>query len=245
MTSGTVYEAPQACRVQDLPLRQQPREIVDQLGHDSVTDDILLALILRSGTRGVSVVDLARNLLNQHRSLTSLANLSVEELASVKGMGKVKAQVLKAALELGRRLSREKLDERPVIKGPEHVVALLGDRARSLKEEVFWILPLDVRNRLRRDPRQITRGTLTSSLVHAREVFREAILVNSACIIMAHNHPSGDPNPSADDLRVTRAMIEAGKVLGIPVLDHIVIGLPGCDHAGYFSLRESNFVEFD
>jgi DNA repair protein RadC len=232
-----------ALRVRDLPSRLRPREQMDAIGAEHVADDVLLAVLLRSGVRGASVVDLARRLLNRYGSLTALSRVSLDELSGIHGMGRVKAQVVKAALELGRRLAAEQMADAPTVRTPADVAAVLRERARALEVEAFWVLLLDVRNRLRRPPYEVSRGLLDASLVHPREVFKEAIRSVSAAVLIAHNHPSGDPSPSAEDIRITRQMVEAGRVVDIPVLDHVIIGRPGAANE-FFSLRESGLVQF-
>lgn len=232
-------------RVKDLPVRLRPRELCERLGMENVPDDTLVALILRSGIRGVSVVELAQRLLCEYGTLTGLARISTAELAAHPGMGPVRAQVLKAALELARRLAEERAPERPFIRTPEDAAAVLRERARGLQEESFWVLLLDTKYRLKRVPVEISRGLLNASLAHPREVFREAIRASCAAVVLAHNHPSGDPAPSAEDRRLTTQLIEAGRIIDISVLDHIILGWrsPG-QGPDYFSFRESGLADF-
>lgn len=236
---------PGKLRVRDIPERLRPREELERLGVRSVQDDVLLAILLRSGVRGVNVVDLARNLLLKYGNLTGLAAANADELAAVRGIGRVKAQVIEAALEMARRLNEEAAPKRHRIKTPEDVAALLRDSARALEKETFWALMLDSRNNLKTKPVEVSVGLLDASLVHAREVFREAVRSASAALVLAHNHPSGDTSPSAEDIRITRQLIEAGKVVDIKVLDHVILGRP--TEAGsrdFLSLREAGLVSF-
>jgi DNA repair protein RadC len=251
---GDLAEAPvdpklyviRAPRVKDLPEEQRPRERFDRLGPENVSDQVLLALLLRHGTAGKNVMDLASELLQEYGSLTGLAQVSADEIAKTRGIGRVKAQILKAALELGRRLSHEAMPAQPVVRTPEDAVRLIRDKARVREEEVFWVLLLDRRYRLRRPPVEVTRGILDASLVHPREVFKEAVRSSSAAVVVVHNHPTGDVQPSAEDLRVTRQIVEAGKIVGIEVLDHVIVGRPGPDQSrDHFSLRESGLVKFE
>jgi DNA repair protein RadC len=228
----------------DLPARLQPREIVERMGIDNVPDDVLLAVILRSGVQGTNVLELARRLLLRYGSLTGLASSSLQELRAERGLGRVKTQVLMAALALGRRMSEEGAPERRRVKTPQDVVSVLRDRVRQLEREVFWVLLLDARNRLKDRPVDVTHGLLDASLVHPREVFREAIRSATAAVVLAHNHPSGDPSPSAEDVRITRQMVNAGKVVDIRVLDHVILGRETPGTPGYCSLREDGIVEF-
>lgn len=236
---------PQALRVQELPAQMQPRESFDRLGAEHVPDAVLLALLIRSGVPGQNVADLAQQMLIHFGSLTALARASVKELRQFKGIGPVTAQLLKAAMELAQRLTREGIGERPVVITPEQAVAVLRERARVLQHEVFWALMLDTKNRLMGEPRKISEGTLNSSLVHPRELFSKAVECRCAALILAHNHPSGDPSPSSGDIKVTKQMIDAGEVMGIRVLDHIIIGhRKQTSDIDFLSLRESGLVRF-
>ncbi len=231
--------------MREVPEEERPREIFDRAGPEHMTDKQLLALILRSGVRGRSVTDLAEGLLNEYGSLSALAEVSAADLAAVKGMGRVRAQVVKAALELARRLaSRGEAGPVPV-RTPEDAARLLRAEALAADVESFWVLLLDRRYRLRRPPLRITRGILDASLVHPREVFKEAVRTSSAAIVLVHNHPSGDPHPSPEDIRITRQLVEAGKIVDIEVLDHIILGRAeeGRD-SDYLSLRESGLAAF-
>lgn len=231
--------------VKEMPKRLQPREMFDRIGAEHVPDEVLLAILLRFGTAGLNVVDLARDILRRFGSLTALVRADPEQFRSLKGIGPTKARELKAALELARRLSQEQVEERPAIHSPEDAARLLREQARELDHERFWVLLLDTRNRLKEHPLMVSQGTLNASLVHAREVFKPAVLHGAAAILVAHNHPSGDPSPSKEDLKVTRDLIEAGKVLNIRLLDHVIIGHPRPGNPSYFfSLRESGLVNF-
>ena len=232
-------------RVRELPAQMRPREAFERLGPGNVSDADLLAILIRSGVPGQNVVELAQRLLAHFGSLTALARASEQELRRFKGIGPVTAQLLKAALELAQRLTRESIGERPAISTPEQAAAVLRERARVLQTEVFWALMLDTKNRLIGEPQQISTGTLNASLIHPRELFKRALECSCASIILTHNHPSGDPTPSAEDVRVTRRMVEAGRLMGIAVLDHIVLGhrkFQGSDD--FTSLREGGLVEF-
>lgn len=230
----------------ELPKRLQPREMFDRTGAEHVPDEVLLAILLRFGTKGHNVVDLSRELIQRFGSLTALVRAHPSDLSQLKGIGPTKARELKAALELARRLSQEQVDADPVIQGPEDAARLLREQARELEHERFWVFPLDVRNHLKCQPIPVSQGLLNASLVHAREVFLPAIERKAAAILVAHNHPSGNPAPSPEDLKVTRQLIDAGKILGIQVLDHVIVGQlrPGQDR--YFhSIRESGMVSFE
>ncbi len=230
----------------NLPVALQPREKFDRLGLENLSESDLLAIILRIGTIKLNVVELAESLLLRYESLSALAHASLVELQDLRGIGKEKAKVLKAALEIGRRLVQENVGENPQIVSPEEAASVLRERARGLDYEVFWVLLLNIKNRLMASPVDVSKGTLNSSLIHPREIFKPAIRHSAANVILAHNHPSGDPTPSSQDLRITRHLIEAGKTMEIKVLDHIIIGRKLRDGASdFFSLRESGLISFD
>lgn len=233
-------------RIRDLPGKARPREIALERGVERTDDGVLLAILLRTGGRpGQGVLDLARDLLGRYgHSLERIADASVEELVAVPGLGPVKALELKAALELGRRAATpDTAGARPVVAGPLPVVDLLGAQAARLDREVFWVLPLNAKYRLLRPPAEITSGLLDTSLAHPREVFREAIRAMAAAIVVAHNHPSGDPHPSREDVQTTRRLVDAGRLVGIPVLDHVILGRG--NPPPYTSLRDEGAVQFD
>ncbi|HMP71983.1 MAG TPA: DNA repair protein RadC [Kiritimatiellia bacterium] len=234
-----------ARRIQDLPMAERPRELMDELGAEQVNDRVLLSIVLRSGIRGKSVVDVAEDLLLRYGTLQEMSRVSVDELAGVSGVGKVRAQVVKAALELGRRMIRNPVQTAPDVRTPEAAAQVIRERTMGRDTESFWVLLLDTKYRLRRPPQEIGKGTLDACLVHPRDVFKEAIRSCSAAIVMVHNHPSGDPTPSAEDLRITRQLIEAGKIVDIQVLDHIIMGQRTEDRSvDFISLRESGLVGF-
>lgn len=234
-------------RVHDMPADLRPREEMARVGVRNVNDAVLLAVILRGGVRKQNVVNLATALLKKFDgSLSALAAAPMEELMTIRGIGPVKAQVLMAALELARRLNEEAAPRRPTIRKPADVAALLRDDARALEKEVFWVLPLNTRNHLKCRPIDITSGLADASLAHPREVFREAIRVSATAVVLAHNHPSGDPAPSIADVNITKQLIEAGRIVDIRVLDHVIVGKR--DKEGttpeYCSLREQGLVDF-
>ncbi len=232
-------------RIHELPLRDQPRELVERLGFEAVGEDVLLAVILRTGTRNRNVLEVARDLLRHYGSLTDLSRASSDDLTRQEGVGKVKAQIIKSALELARRVAAEERPERPMVRTPEEAVVLLRGEATNKEVEQFWVLLLDTRYRLIRPPRSLTTGILDASLIHPREVFKEAVRTSSAAVVLAHNHPSGDAEPSGEDIEITRRLINAGRVMEIDVLDHVILGMPSAeDPHGFCSMRESGLVEF-
>lgn len=232
--------------MRELPERMRPREMIERVGVRNASDEALLAVLLRSGVKGLNVMHLAEALLAEYGSLTNIAKAPPGELAKFHGLGPVKSQILIAGLELGRRLTEEAAPRQPRIRTPGDAVELLRETVRTLDGEVFWVLNLDSHNRLKGQPLDVTRGLLDASLVHPREVFRHAIRTSSAAVILAHNHPSGDPSPSAEDIRITRQVVEAGWIVDIPVLDHVVIGHAGGQNGLEFcSLREAGVVQFE
>lgn len=238
-----------AYRVCDMPVRLRPREAIERQGIEHVSDVALLAVLLRSGSAGMNVVALAEEILRHYGNLTALARAPEAELAGnkrFKGLGKVKAQTLKAALELARRLSDESRDEGECfVRSPSDAAAILREAARVLDHERFWTIHLDSRNRVKGQPQEVSKGILDASLVHPREVFKPAIQTGCAALVLVHNHPSGDPTPSAEDVRITRQIVQAGHIVGIKVLDHVVLGNVGASREkDYISLREAGMVEF-
>ncbi len=209
-------------RVRDLPRDEWPREKLLRQGPAVLSDAELLALILRSGCGGLSALDLGRELLRRFASLGGLARASPSELLRVRGVGVAKAAGLSAALELSRRRAAEPEAVYPPVACPGEVARLLVPRLRDLPCEVFILAILDARNGLRKQI-EISRGTLSASLVHPREVFKAAVDERAAAIIVAHNHPSGNPEPSREDIELTKQLSESGRILGIPLHDHIIV----------------------
>lgn len=209
--------------IRELPSNERPRERLQHHGPSAVSTAELLAIQLRTGTQERSALGLGELLLSQFNGLRGVANASIEELSRVKGVGPVKAVQIAAAVELGKRLSAISDFERPTIQSPQDVANLLLPELRDAKKEHFKSLLLDTKNRLIKIV-TVSVGILDSSLVHPREVYRDAIAVSAASLIVAHNHPSGDPTPSAEDNRVTQRLAECGELLGIELLDHIIIG---------------------
>jgi len=213
-----------ALRLRELPRTERPRERLRDLGAHALSSSELLAILIGSGTAGSSALVLAQNVLARSEgSLRRLAGQPVAALTAVHGLGAARAVAIHAALELGRRLAAESRDEGAPLRTPRDVWAAFAPRLEDLPVEEFHVAVLDAQHRLERDI-TITRGILNSSLVHPREVFREAIAERAAAIILVHNHPSGDPTPSADDRSITAQLVAAGRLLDIPVADHVVIG---------------------
>ena len=209
-----------------------PRERLDRLGLHSLSDAELIALILRTGTRDADAMTLSRRLLSEAGGIPGLAEISLNELSARRGMGFAKSASILASRELGRRLAEGRLERGAMIRSAEDVYEHFAQRMRWHQQEEFAVLLLDGRNRVIRES-IISQGTLNASLVHPREVFRSAVREAAASLVLVHNHPSGDPAPSAEDRRVTRRLVEAGKVVGIRVVDHVVVA-----DQGYYSFRE-------
>jgi len=219
--SETVATACAPRRVRDLPAEDRPRERLARHGVSALSNRELLTLLLGSGSAQASALDVAESLLGA--GLRGLAERSLPDLERVKGLGRAKATRLLAALELGARLASEGRTPAASFRTPQDAARYLLPRYGARPVETFGLLALDVRHRLRREA-VVSVGCLTSSLVHPREVFQEAIVSRAAAIILFHNHPSGDPEPSAEDLSLTRRLASAGTLLGIEVLDHVVLG---------------------
>jgi DNA repair protein RadC len=210
-------------RITDLEETERPRERMARLGPQALSNAELLAILLRVGIPGENAVEMGQRLLKDLGGLGGLHKVEFGELCNQRGLGEAKASQIKAAIELGRRLSRESPDERPVIHCPDDAAALIAYEMGALEQEHLRVLLLDTRNRVM-DIVEVYRGSLNSSQVRVGELFRAAIRRNAASLILAHNHPSGDPSPSPEDVLVTRSIVQAGKLLDIEVLDHLVIG---------------------
>jgi DNA repair protein RadC len=220
-----------------LPPGQRPRERLLQKGPDELTEVELIAILLQGGTRRHSALDLASILLSRCGGLAKLATRTPSELASVPGVGPAKAAQLLAALELGRRCQEAPLEPGAQFTSSRELDAHYRPRLRDRKRELFLALLLDGKNRIIREER-ISEGSLTASIVHPREVFAPAIRESAAAVAFVHNHPSGDPAPSRQDLDVTRRLVQTGEVIGIRVLDHVIIGVQG-----YFSFADAGLLQ--
>ena len=210
--------------LRELPRTDRPRERLMDLGAHALSTAELLAIVVGSGARGRSALSVGQDVLAAAQgSLRRVAMRPVADLTSHVGVGRTRAIVIHAALELGRRMAAEQREEATPIRSPRDVVAYYAPRLEDLPVEEFHVAVLDAQHRLERDI-TITRGILNSSLVHPREVFREAIAERAAAIILVHNHPSGDPAPSADDKQITDQLVQAGQLLDIPVHDHVIVG---------------------
>jgi DNA repair protein RadC len=204
------------------PKNERPRERLLQDGPQHLTEAELIGILLGKGTRKKTAIDLARELLDRYESLQKLFSRSPSELTTVKGIGSAKAAILSAAFELVRRIQSRKGADRPLFKRSSDVAGHYLPLMRDLRKEVFKVLLLNRANRFIREV-FISEGTLDASIVHPRDVFKEALLEPAAGIILIHNHPSGNPNPSDEDLRITKQLVDAGRLLGIKVYDHIIL----------------------
>ena len=213
-----------ALTIREMPRRERPRERLKELGAQALSSAELLALLLGSGCAGRSALGVGQEVLAAAQgSLRRLAGQPVASLTTLAGVGTARAVAIHAALELGRRMAAEAREEGSPVRSPRDVFAVYAPRLEDLPVEEFHVAVLDSQHRLERDI-AVTRGILNSSLVHPREVFREAIAERAAAVILVHNHPSGDPTPSADDRAVTEQLVAAGRLLDIPVHDHVIIG---------------------
>jgi DNA repair protein RadC len=223
-------------KVSQWPENERPRERLLRHGAEGLSDSQLLAILLRTGSSENGVMDLAISFLDTYKNLRNIDSASVADLSSIKGVGTAKIAQIKAAFELGKRLMAESNDGTPVFSSSSAVHSYFAPRFKNLKKEHFLCLLLDVKNRFIRDVK-ISEGTLTNSLIHPREAFREAIRESAATVIFVHNHPSGDPTPSRDDIVVTERLKQVGEVIGIAALDHIIIG-----DGSYVSLKEKGIL---
>ena len=215
---------PTSCTIRELPPSERPRERLKSMGAQTLSVAELLAIIIGSGAGGRSALDVGRTILARaDGSLRRVATQPVAALTAMRGVGPARAVAIHAALELGRRMAAEERDVGAPMRSPRDVFTAFACRLQDLPVEEFHVAVLDAQHRLERDI-TVTRGILNSSLVHPREVFREAIAERAAAIILVHNHPSGDPTPSADDRLVTDQLVAAGRLLDIPVHDHVIVG---------------------
>ena len=224
------------CKLNEFPQEMRPRERMEAVGVERLTDTELLAILLATGSKETNVLDLASNLLQVHKGITGLENLSLTELTKQKGIGKAKATTILAAVELGKRVHNSTVAYRTVINSSSDAGVMLESRMRHLDREHFQVLLLNGANAII-SIETVSIGTLDQSLVHPREVFKQAIRHSASTIILAHNHPSGSCVPSELDFEVTERLVEVGKMIGIPVIDHIVIG-----EDSYYSFFENERI---
>lgn len=222
--------------IRDVPREERPRERLLKYGSTHLSNQEILAILLVSGTKDQSVMTLAHRMLMHFEGLKLLKDATIEELTSIKGIGPAKGVMILAAIELGRRLNNFKSAEQITIRSPKDGADYVMEDMRTLKQEHFVVIFLNTKNEIiHRET--IFKGSLNSSIVHPREVFREAVKRSAASIICFHNHPSGDPTPSQEDIHVTRRLADSGKMMGIEVLDHIIIG-----DRKFTSLKEKGYL---
>ena len=217
------------------PIDERPRERLLKQGADKLSDAQLLGIILRTGAGGKTAIDVGRELLDRFGGIAGIARAGIAELYSVQGIGPAKAAEIKAAIELGRRHQRPTLAGASLCASQE-VAEYFHPRLRDVKKEEFRCVLLDTKNRVIREE-TVSTGSLTASLVHPRETFKTAVRESAAAVIFVHNHPSGDTRPSQEDILLTRRLVQAGDLLGIKVLDHVIVG-----DGGHFSFRDSGLL---
>ncbi|SDK40835.1 RadC family protein [Sediminibacillus albus] len=222
--------------IKNVPKQDRPRERLIEYGPAHLSNQDLLAILLGTGTKDESVTTLSQRVFMHFEGLSLLKDATIEELTAIKGIGTAKGVLLLAAIEFGNRMHRFKPDERHVIRSPEDGADYVMEEMRNLNQEHFVCLFLNTKNQILHR-QTIFIGSLNSSIVHPREVFREAVKRSAASIICAHNHPSGDPSPSQEDIHVTKRLLECGKMIGIELLDHLVIG-----DRKFVSLKEKGYL---
>ncbi len=222
--------------IRDYPTDERPRERMANNGASSLSNQELLAIILRTGTKNESVIHLANRVLTHFDGFRLLKDASLEEMTAIKGVGEAKAIQIMAAVEIGRRISNLTYDDRYVIRSPEDGANYVMNDMRFLSQEHFVCLYLNTKNQVLHR-QTVFVGSLNASIVHPREVFKEAFRRSAASIICAHNHPSGDPSPSREDIEVTKRLAECGKIIGIDILDHLIIG-----DKKFISLKEKGYL---
>ena len=210
-------------RIADLPASDRPRERLKQLGPQALSSAELLAILLRVGVSGENAVQVGQRLLQTFGGLGGLQRAAFEEVCAARGIGAAKAAQIKAAIEIGRRLALETPPARPLVRSPADAAALVQYEMAGLEKEHMRVLLLDTRNRVL-DIVEVARGSVNAAHLRIAEVFTPAVRRNAAAVLVVHNHPSGDPSPSPDDTAITRAIVQAGRLLDIEVLDHLVIG---------------------
>jgi DNA repair protein RadC len=220
--------------IREMPEEERPRERLARLGSESLGNAELLAILLRTGTKGMSAVQVAQELMKKFLTLDALARAPLGDVAKVKGVGQTKAIQLKAAFELARRLSQHRGESPQIITTPADAANVVREEMRLLDRESFRVILLNTKNAFLKTC-AVSLGSLNASIVEPREVFKDAISASAAGMILAHNHPSGDPTPSSEDIAITKRLVKAGELLGITVHDHIILGRRTAD-------RENDFV---
>src|SRR6266571_6332444 len=227
-------------KIREMPAQERPREKLLARGPDALTNPELIAILLRTGRRGMNVVEVAGELLEKHKSFAELSRCTPRELEEIKGIGPAKAVELVAAFNLGKRFAEERLSQQK-LDAPELIYELLGGEMRMLRTESLRVILLDTRYRLIR-VETVSMGSMNESIAHPREIFRPALTYSAYAVIVVHNHPSGDASPSQADHSLTRRLAEAAELLQIKLLDHIIIGAPSEGNPGYFSFKEAGVL---
>ncbi len=233
---GTIDSALISSAVREMPEEERPRERLEQIGAEALRDAELLAILFRTGTRAQGAVSLADAVVKQFGGVRALARASLAELQEMPGIGRVKAIEVKAALELGKRLAAFSNPARPRIRGADDIAKLLMVRYKDYEHEVFKCVLLTTKNEVM-SVRDISHGGLDGTLAAPRDVFRQAVREGASAVICCHNHPSGDPEPSRDDLALTERLVEAGALVGVRMLDHVIFG-----DGRYVSLKDRGLV---
>lgn len=223
-------------KLSNIPKEERPIEKLLFNGPKSLSDAELLAIILRTGTRGENIISLSNRVLSKFNGLDGLLDIDINEITSIKGIKNIKASQILAIAELFRRLNNIKLNKSNQIKSPSDIAKFLMNNMMGLKQEVLKLVMLDTKNTII-SVEEVFKGTLNSSIVHPREIFKEAIRKSSSNIIICHNHPSGDPTPSKEDVNITLRLKECGKIIGIDLLDHIIVG-----RGNFISLKEKGII---
>ena len=227
-----VRESPATYRITDLSEDERPRERLEHNGPEALSKAELLAILLRVGVTGMNSVQLGQRILDELGGLAGIQRATFVQVCGIKGVGRAKAAQIKAAIELGIRLKKENPDLSAAISSPEDAAELVRYEMQALDQEHLWVILLDTRNR-KIEVDKVYKGSLNASMVRVGELFKKALQRSAAGIILAHNHPSGDPTPSPEDAALTRAAIQAGKLLDVEVIDHLVIG-----RNSYISMKE-------
>jgi DNA repair protein RadC len=227
-------------KIREMPQEERPREKLAAHGASALTDPELIAILLRTGVAGANVIEVSRDLLKKYGSLAELSRCSVDELSKIRGVGFAKAVQLVAAFGLGQRLAHETLSKQK-LDSPEVIHELVGAEMRRLRKESLRVILLDTRYHLIRIE-EVSLGSINESIAHPRDVFRPALISSAYAVIVVHNHPSGDASPSQTDHSLTRRLAEAAELLQIKLLDHIIIGAPSEQNAGYFSFKEAGVL---
>ena len=223
-------------KIKEIFLQDRPREKLMTYGASLLSEEELLAILINSGTAKCSAIELGKQVIEKANGIRGLADITLEQLMSIKGIGAGKATKIYAALELSKRISKMKAAERYHIDSPETVADIFMEELRYQKKEVVKLLLLDTKGGIVGDV-QLSEGSLNSSIVHPREVFREAVIRCANTLVLVHNHPSGDPTPSEQDILLTRRMVDAGKIMGIELIDHIIIG-----DGTYSSIKKLGYI---